>query len=86
MLPLGGTLGNLQVMVDTAPGAGTWTFTVDLNGAATGVTCNFTGATTTCSDNANTVIVNQGDEIDLDAAPSGGPAPTNVTYSFSVTP
>jgi len=81
-----GTLGNLQIVVTTPPGAGTWTFSVVQNGVATALSCNFTGAVTTCSNNTPIVVLAT-DTIDLEAAPSATPAtPTHVSWSATVTP
>jgi hypothetical protein len=72
-----GTISNLRVDVNGAPGAGkSWTFTVRKNATTdTAVTCTITGGTATaCSDSSNTASFSAGDTIDLKVTPSGGPA------------
>jgi hypothetical protein len=85
--PIGltGTLSNLHVLLTVAPGAGaSWTFTVDKNGVATGLTCTVTSAGTTCSSSA-TVSISSSDSIDLKAVPATSPTtPTHVAWSATV--
>jgi hypothetical protein len=82
----GSTLTDLQVSLGTAPGAGaTWTFTIDKNGAPTGLSCFVTSAGTSCSD-LSLVTVNPGDKISLDVTPTGSPALTTVSWSAKIAP
>lgn len=64
------TLKNLRVKISTSPvGAETVTVTLRKNGAATGspgnVTCQITGAATTCSDLTNVATYSAADTVDI---------------------
>ena len=74
MVPLGGTIANLNVKLGTNAGSSnSWTFTVHKNGAATGVTCVVSGSSATSCASATTVTFAAGDLISLQVTPSGGP-------------
>ena len=85
-LPVGGTLANLNVTASTPAGPGnTWTFTVRLAGASTGVTCAISGnASTSCSDTTHTSAVTAGQTVDLQAVPTSNPATMTITWSVVV--
>jgi len=74
VIPTSGTLKNLYVLLNGAPGVGMdYTFTVRRNGVDTGITCAVAGANTTCNDVANSQAVSQGDIISIKCVPSAGP-------------
>jgi hypothetical protein len=84
-VPVAGTLSDLQVRVTTAPRTGaSWTFTVDKNGSATGMSCAIEEVATTCND-SSLVAVAVGDKIDLDVTPFGTPALATVIWSAKIT-
>jgi len=85
-LPTAGTLTNLQVSLDTAPGiSSSWTFTVDKNGSATALTCAIAGVATSCSDSSLVPVV-VGNTIDLHVTPVSSPALAQLTWSARITP
>lgn len=79
------TAQNFQVLLTTAPtGSGSWTFTVQKNGADTGLTCTITGAATTGSSPAGTTVTYAaGDTISVKAV-SGATAPSASPVVFGV--
>jgi hypothetical protein len=68
-----GTIRNLYVKLDVAPGAGTSrVFTVRKNGADQALTCTISGAgTTQCNDTTNSFAVVAGDRICVECVPVG---------------
>jgi len=85
-VPVGGTLSNLRVLVDTAPRtvAG-WTLTVDRNESATALSCSIAGLATSCGD-WSVVAVVVGDKLDLRVKPFGTPELAKTTWSVTITP
>lgn len=78
--PVAGTLKNLRVKTSNNPGSGqSYTFTVMVNGASTGMTCNYSGNGTTCSDLTHTAAITEGQTISLKAVASGFAAGTSIT-------
>ena len=70
--PLAGTVKNLYVGVNTAPGgSSSYAFTVRKNSANQSVTCTISGAGTTCNDTTNSFTVAVGDPIALSSVSSG---------------
>lgn len=64
VMPIAGTVSNLYVQFDAAPGTGTTTaVTLMRNGSATTLTCSVADAASTCSDTSNTVTVAVGDTL-----------------------
>ena len=85
--PVSGIIGGLQVRTNVASGTGTrgFTFTVYVNGSATGVTCSISGPSEqNCSDTGNSVAVSAGDRITLRSSPNGNPAAVSVTWSYYI--
>ena len=85
--PLSGTIGGLQVRTNVAAGNGTrgYTFTVYVNGSATGVTCSIEGPSQqNCSDTGNSVAVSAGDRITLRSSPNNNPSAVSVTWSYYI--
>ncbi len=71
----------------TGPGGGqTYTFTLVKNGADSALTCNYTGATTSCSDAVNTVAFSTLDAFSMHAVSTGGAAGLNVSCAFEFDP
>lgn len=65
-VPMAGTLRRFVLRSSADPGiTQTYTATVRLNNADTGLTCQITSGNTTCSDDTNTVAVTVGDVIEL---------------------
>lgn len=78
--PVAGTLKNLRVKTSNNPGSGqSYAFTVMVNGASTGITCNYSGGGTTCSDLTHTAAITEGQTISLKAVASGFAAATSIT-------
>lgn len=79
VLPVGGTISNLFVDLEHAPGAGkSWTFTIRRqsgSGAAqsTALVCQVSGEATACNSESSVVFA-AGDLLALQANPSGEPA------------
>lgn len=83
--PTGGTLGSLAIELDTAPGAGkSWTMTLWVNSASTGITCVISGASAkTCNDIVNTAAITAGQPFTLEIVPAGTPA-ANSGFRYSM--
>lgn len=74
IIATGGTINNLYVQQQTAPGAGTTrTYTLRVNGADTALTCTVSGTGTTASDTTHSVSVSAGDSVCLGVTETGGP-------------
>jgi hypothetical protein len=95
-LPIGGTLGNLQVRLNGSPNNGsgtqTYTFTLVRNAAPiAAIECSISENANSCS-STGTTNVDAGTQIALRSVPSrssGGaswPTAREVIWSFSVTP
>ena len=69
-----GTVSNLMVWAESAPGSGT-TLRVRIrkNGANTNLTCTITGSATTCTDNSNTVSFNAFDIVSIQYTENNDP-------------
>lgn len=75
-----GTLRNLTIRLDTAPGAGkSRTFVLRINGVDSGVTVTISDAATTGRDIVNSVAVAAGDKLTLKSTPTGTPDANSVT-------
>jgi hypothetical protein len=86
VLAVGGTVSNLYVKSNLAPGLGdTWTFTIFKNGVAdTSVQCTISGAlATTCNDLTGSITFAAGDTISIRALGAGSPV-GNAEASWSV--
>lgn len=78
-LPIDGTIRNLKVRLQNAPGnGGSYTFTVYVGVNPSGVTCTITDPDTEASDLEHSVNVSAGDMVSLGIMPSGDPAPTAI--------
>ena len=71
------TLQNLVCTVGVA-GTTSSTCTVVVNGSASIITCNITGAATQCVDGTHTVALNDGDRVSLEFISGGATTPTGV--------
>lgn len=70
-----GTIKNLHILLDTAPGAGkSRTFTLRVNEADTTLTCTISDDETTGNDTSHEVTVSASDRVTLKCNPSGTPA------------
>lgn len=77
-------LYNLNVFTFSLPGAGqTYTFTLDVNGADTAVTCTVTNAANTCQDLVHSVGVGNGSSYVLKMVSSATAAATSIIWSMS---
>jgi hypothetical protein len=66
LLPQSGTLRNLRVRVEVAPGAGkNWTFQTVKNDVVTGLSCTVSDGNTTAADTVNTLALAAGDRLSL---------------------
>lgn len=74
LVAVGGTVKNLYIRLDAAPGVGTSrVFTVFKNGSSTALTVTISGTDTTGSDTTNSVSVSAGDKVSLEDNPSALP-------------
>lgn len=86
-MPIDGRVGNLRVVLETAPGSGkSWTYTLYKNSVATALTVTISDAVTSASDTTNTVSFVAGDLLAWAAIPTNTPdVPTNLLISCAVT-
>lgn len=86
-MPIDGRVGNLRVVLETAPGSGkSWTYTLYKNSVATALTVTISDAATSASDTTNTVSFVAGDLLAWAAIPTNTPdVPTNLLISCAVT-
>lgn len=86
-MPIDGLVGNLRVVLETAPGSGkSWTYTLYKNSVATALTVTISDAATSASDTTNTVSFVAGDLLAWAAIPTNTPdVPTNLLISCAVT-
>lgn len=75
-----GVARNLLVRVSTAPGAGSWTFTVRKNGVSTATACTISGSDTICSDVLHPASFMSGDLMSVMVHPEGTPASAGHFY------
>jgi hypothetical protein len=90
-IPIAGTISNFRVRGNAALTQGQWVFTLR-SGAAGGamssstVTATLTTSAQEATDGTNTLAVAAGDQLTLQAVPTGSPAgPTNISFSFIFT-
>lgn len=88
-MPVAGTVSNLFVRLNAAPGTGgdaatdSFTFTVRKNQTGTSITCTITGTTdTTCSDTTNSETFAQGDLISIETTPTNSPGGRQVRWTL----
>ena len=80
-----GTLRNLRVKGQTAPGSGqTHTFTVRKNGVDTGLAVTLSGSVTSGANLTTSISVAAGDVLTLKEVASAGAATTSITASVEV--
>ena len=80
----GGTLSDLYVRLETAPGAGKYTsVTVRVNGANSSIVATINGTNKTGNDTAHTAVISQDDKINVEVAGDG--ATGDVKYSLKFT-
>lgn len=85
--PAPGTIKDLYVEVNTAPGSGkSWTVTLYKNGVSTGLTATVSDTGRTANDTSNTVTVAAGDLLSWELTPSGTPSSTRVAMSAVFSP
>jgi hypothetical protein len=87
-IPVGGSIGGLQVRTNTAPGgsgsSNSYSYTVYVNGAATAVVCSIFEVERSCNDSTHSVTVNPGDRVALRQQAFSGPSSVTVTWSFYI--
>ena len=83
VMPTDGTISNLFINLNFAPGAGNnFTMTIIKNGAETDLKCMISNLDNFCSDTSNTVNVKAGDLIAAKIDPSG--PNTSHEYTFKL--
>lgn len=84
--PCAGTIRNLYVVTDAAPGAGqTFIYTIRKNGADGAITCTLSGAAaTTGNDTTNTATVAAGDTFDVKVVISAAAAAAHHAISLEL--
>jgi hypothetical protein len=76
-----GSLTNLKVLINNAPGAGnSWTITVRKNGASTSVTCTISNPNTSCTDTTHSVTFAASDSLSLLVAGASGPTAARMSW------
>lgn len=89
MVSTSGTIDQLYVRTQPAPGAGkTYQLTVFKNGVATGITCTVSGTSPTCNDTntSHAVSLAIGDTISIQIAPGGTPTAAALMASVRWVP
>jgi hypothetical protein len=76
VLPSGGSIANLEVVCDASVDPGTYTFTLEVNDVAAGLTCELSGQE--CADTQHRVDFQSGDRIRLKVVPSASPPPSQA--------
>lgn len=85
--PSVGTVKNLRVMVNPAPGAGkSWTFTFRTDAVDTSLTCQIADTNTTCSDTTHTSHVSAGQMVSHKITPAGTPTTGSTTIMVDFAP
>jgi len=84
VVPIGGTLHDLYVHLNAAPGTGIherWAIIV--NNAGTALGCDIDGSATSCNDTVDSFSFNPGDTVTLEATETtlGGAAPAALTWA-----
>lgn|SRR5215469_15907366 len=84
-VPLAGTHRNLYCKASTAVVAGSWNFSLRVNGATPASEPNCTMSSgTTCSDTTDTASTNAGDTVDILAAPTSTPTAVALHCSWEL--
>lgn len=84
LLATAGTMKNLYVVAQTAPGVGkSRTVTVRKNGVGTAITCTMSDPATTCNDTTHTVSYVAGDALVFADSGAGGPATTVLSEALT---
>lgn len=82
IVPVAGTIKDLNIVLDTAPGAGkSYTFTVFKNGSSTNLTLTISGADTSGNDSTNEIDLAAGDRVSIESDPTGTPTSSPVRWS-----
>lgn len=86
--PTSGTLSNLRVRFNIAPGSGrSYQYTLMVNGVATALDTTVNGTSTTASDTTHSVNINAGDTLTMRSLPTGTPATaSNISFGVMFTP
>ncbi len=84
-VPVAGTMSNLRVRLDGAPGfpgsGKSYAITVRKNGADTLLACAILNAATTCSDDSDTITFSADDLISVRVTPSASPTARTVRWT-----
>lgn len=84
LIPTSGTIKNLTVKLQAAPGAGkSYQFTLRKNRSNQITTCTVADAATTCTDTSNTYTVAAGDTVAVQIVPSGTPDVTRASIGIT---
>lgn len=87
ILPISGTLQNMQISVDSAPGgSASWTATLMQSGVATPVTCTIGSAATSCSDTTHTFVASADHIYAIKMQNTGTPVATITRFSIQFVP
>jgi len=85
--PMSGTLKNLYVALDNAPGVGkSRAFTVRQNAGDTSVTCTISDTNKTGNDTVHTLNVTAGERINFKMVPAGTPVASKVRVGCTFVP
>jgi len=77
-MPVGGVISNLYVKIAPQLTAGSYVFTLMVNGSATALTCTISSGASTASDTSNTVNVSAGDLCEWRVVGSGADTLTQM--------
>jgi hypothetical protein len=87
VIPTGGTIRDLYVETDGAPGATkSYDFTFILNGVDQTLTCQISGTNTECNDTTHTVTVVAGDLVSMKSVPTNTPTAKIARWGFKWAP
>jgi len=87
VVPAAGTISNFFVRTHDAIGAGTYTFTISINGVPTALTCTIVANGQQCGDMTHTVSVVVGDLFAIHATqPDGTSFATTVHFTAKFAP
>ena len=87
IIPSSGTVRELHVKVDTAPGAGkSYTIALSQELSATALTCQISDSNTTCNDTSNSISVTAGERLSIKITPSGTPAAARMAFNLEFLP
>ena len=89
LMPIGGAVSDLNVLIDVAAGTDAWQFVLRLNGVDTAVTCSITGTAISCASAPGVAVVfRAGDRLSIRAVGTNDPPDATMqwTAKFVSTP